>query len=493
MRLEIAGDEYEGTPDNKANPSVFAFNSSITVDHSGKIKLLVDTFEAGTGIAENDSATFTMAGLKSFIYEDSKTTGDVAGSLNISKLILTPSKATLTNTIVSDTVEFKAGETDKKTIFKGTYTAKKKDVNINKFELLQTTTPTWKDANPLTAYLYLDGKAVADVEFKAGKTATDSFTNVLVKAGESISVELVAEVEAAPYNEANTGDTIQNTIDSAKFTLKLIGEDENGNEAGKADKQTSKVSVVKVGTPEVEAGKAKNTVLLRGSTGAIAEFTVKPSGSSSIDLESVSFASTVDCSKLKLLVDGDEQDLTLTSGKCVANGFVEPVESNGIVVRVEYDDEPDFETTLINAKISDLKLNDTEISNKFSKAYADATIKFSQVDNKSYTKYTIEALDKYNGSTQISDLHLYNANGDEFKTSLVNGDTLAKGDTFTIDNTNKAEKVEKIVYTVKSSAGTQTVEVNYSDYADYFLTTNADDLRVYDNGKDYGDPDANKV
>jgi len=42
-------------------------------------------------------------------------------------------------------------------------------------------------------------------------------------------------------------------------------------------------------------------VLLRGATDAIAQFTVKPSGSSSIDLESVSFDEpAVACEKLRL-------------------------------------------------------------------------------------------------------------------------------------------------------------------------------------------------
>jgi len=40
MRIEIAGDEYEGTPTDGG----FSF-PAINVDQSGKIKLLVDTVE----------------------------------------------------------------------------------------------------------------------------------------------------------------------------------------------------------------------------------------------------------------------------------------------------------------------------------------------------------------------------------------------------------------------------------------------------------------
>jgi hypothetical protein len=38
--------------------------------------------------------------------------------MNISTLVLTPSKATLTNSIMSDEAQFKVGKTNKQTIFK---------------------------------------------------------------------------------------------------------------------------------------------------------------------------------------------------------------------------------------------------------------------------------------------------------------------------------------------------------------------------------------
>jgi hypothetical protein len=59
----------------------------------------------------------------------------MAGSLTISRLTLTPSKATLTNNISSNEVEFKAGKVEKKTVFSGSYTAKKSDINLNKFSI----------------------------------------------------------------------------------------------------------------------------------------------------------------------------------------------------------------------------------------------------------------------------------------------------------------------------------------------------------------------
>jgi hypothetical protein len=139
MRLEIAGDEYEGTPNTKEKNAVitsFTF-PAIDVDHSGKIRLLVDTDEN----AKKDSyATFTIDGLKNFKYEDAKDkdkTADVSGTLNISRLTIAPSEATLTNSITNDEVEFKLNDnSDEIEIFKGKYTADQRDVNLNEFKLV---------------------------------------------------------------------------------------------------------------------------------------------------------------------------------------------------------------------------------------------------------------------------------------------------------------------------------------------------------------------
>ena len=69
----------------------------------------------------------------------------------------------------------------------------------------------------MTVYLYIDGQAVADSEYKNGK-ATDTFTNVLVEAGKSVSVELKAQVDAAEYV---SGADVNYLVDAVKFTLIL--------------------------------------------------------------------------------------------------------------------------------------------------------------------------------------------------------------------------------------------------------------------------------
>ena len=484
MRIVIAGDEYEGTKHTTAWVIDYFDFPSVEVDHTSKIKILVDTVEQwGT---KWDYVNFTIQGLKGydgttygFYYDDVKgnVAADMAGSLDISQLTLTPSKATLTNKISSDEVEFKAGKTSKQTILSGTYTAKKTDVYLNEFSLEWAAAADWDAVHTMDVYLYLGGKLVADDTLDATNNkwiATDTFTNVLVKAGESVDVELVAQVEAGTTNLKT----------AVKFDLTLVGEDENGNpNSWEASKQTAKISIVTVGTPEVTDEVTNNIVLLRWSEGAIAEFRVKPSGSSSMDLESVTFdqPAGVTCSDLKLTVGNVDENFKLDTVKsvCYVDGFSENIEKNGAVLRIEFENEPPFSSTLINAAVKHLVLNNTSISKEFSKAYADAVLTFNQRNNTDKTEFTIATIEKYNSTAEVYDLHFYDENDNEIQTNgMLPSKALSVNDKFTAYNLKKTVPVKKIRYTVKRGSDVQVVEITYDPYKDSFKT-NDSDLQTY--------------
>ena len=499
MRLEIAGDEYEGSFDSTNN--TFSF-PSIDVDRSWKIRILVDTVETSSETAPY--ATFKIVGLKDdpstvaidwFYYEDSKTAADVAGSLNISRITLTASKATLTNTMSSDEVEFKAWEnSDEVTILKGTYTAKKRDTYLSDFALTGVE-GAWSNAHKMTVYLYINWEAVADGDLKYNNsiwTAGDSFSNVLVKAGETAQIELKAQVEAGEI-ENNV-----NFVPEKRLTLTVWWEDENWNRpSGTADKYVAKVSVVKKWTAEIESSAAKKTVLRRGSTDAIAEFIVKPSGANSIDLESVSFTTSegVDCTKLKLEWAVDEDFRAGNNSTCIADGFVETIGKDWETLRVVFVEEPEIKYNLIVVDVNDIKINEKEVSGSFSKAYADVVVKFSQKwDKQTKTTYTVESLDKYNASTKIKNLKFFadDACEKKYTTDLTDGDTLDKGDSFSIRNMSAGSDILCMKYDVERNNSTvQSVVVKYSKYKDYFTTTNAGALEVYSNGTDNDPVDGN--
>jgi hypothetical protein len=76
--------------------------------------------------------------------------------------------------------------------------------------------------------------------------------------------------------------------------LTLKGEDENGNTAGIATRKTVTLKVVEKGSVTVNTSSTdKKTVLRKSSNAVLAQFTVKPSNSSSeVDLENIEFSLT---------------------------------------------------------------------------------------------------------------------------------------------------------------------------------------------------------
>jgi flavodoxin len=120
----------------------------------------------------------------------------------------------LSNKLSKD-VEFNTNATDRKVVFEGTYTAKKGDIKLNEFSVTGAYAGT---TNKITFYVLVDGKEVADDKYDpATTTASNTFDNILVKAGESVTVSVEAEVEAY------TAETID------KFSFAIRGEDVNGN------------------------------------------------------------------------------------------------------------------------------------------------------------------------------------------------------------------------------------------------------------------------
>jgi LysM repeat protein len=125
---------------------------------------------------------------------------ETSGSISFSKVTIQPSKASLKNNITKD-VEFANKATRTEIVFDGTYTAKKGDIELNEFKLVQTRTGAYQQTNKVTFYVYVDDMktavADADAKFANGQyLATNTFNNIRVKAGESVNVRVEAEVEA---------------------------------------------------------------------------------------------------------------------------------------------------------------------------------------------------------------------------------------------------------------------------------------------------------
>jgi uncharacterized protein YfaT (DUF1175 family) len=115
---------------------------------------------------------------------------EVKGSISFAtKVTIQPSKAALENNLTKR-VEFVTNETSKKTVFDGNYTAKKGDVKLN--SAVVTGKLNSALTGDITFYVTIDGESVATIDPQEEET----FSEILVKAGESVKVKVEAEISA---------------------------------------------------------------------------------------------------------------------------------------------------------------------------------------------------------------------------------------------------------------------------------------------------------
>ena len=435
MKLEIAGDEYDG--ETKDNGKTWTFDN-IEISESGKIRLYVDILDKPE--YENATLQFSIEGWDSFKYTngDKNSKVDVSGSLTISKLNLNPAEGTLVNKLSSsDDVEFNNNELNTEIVFDGTYKADKQDINLNSFTI---STTAYTGVSKIKFYLYVDdmNSSVADVTItKDSLSGADSFNDVLVEAGKEVKVKVEAEIDAkeatAPFKVG-------------KFNVELDGEDENDNVAGHAERKTANIMIVNQGSATVEEGDvAKNVVLRKANSSTIAQFIVKPDAANRVTLEEISFDLTFSGANqyegnVDLYVKGSKKTLK-KSGNSYESEFSTDVDSEGVKVTVELDDEFDGEVSLTN-----LKVNDKEIKNKdFNKKFVEAIVWFadqkSDDDNTTF-KFGIDK----KGSDSVENVTIILANGSGVL--INNGNELKANTPYDVTNGTSQQDVVGIKYTV---------------------------------------------
>lgn len=454
MKLEIAGDEYDG--ETKDNGKTWTFDN-IEISESGKIRLYVDILDKPE--YENATLQFSIEGWDSFKYTngDKNSKVDVSGSLTISKLNLNPAEGTLVNKLSSsDDVEFNNNELNTEIVFDGTYKADKQDINLNSFTI---STTAYTGVSKIKFYLYVDdmNSSVADVTItKDALSGADSFNDVLVEAGKEVKVKVEAEIDAkeatAPFKVG-------------KFNVELDGEDENDNVAGHAERKTANIMIVNQGSATVEEGDvAKNVVLRKANSSTIAQFIVKPDAANRVTLEEISFdlaftpaAGAEDYDgNVDLYVKGSKKTLK-NSGNSYEAEFSTDVDSEGVKVTVELDDEFDGEVSLTN-----LKVNDKEIKNKdFNKKFVEAVVWFtdqkSDDDNTTF-KFGIDK----KGSDSIENVTLTLKNGNEVV--INNGNEIKANSPYDVVNLSGWQQdVVGIKYTV--NGGTVTTPAEYACFS----------------------------
>ena len=497
MTLVVNGDEYtatRGTVTWKTGSAtvpasgvvVFTFNN-VEIEESGKVKVLIDIDEDAI---QGGTISFKPASLNKNAFSGSNARytearsnvkeSEVKGSISFaSKVTIQPSKASLTNSL-SKRVEFTTNDSSKKTVFDGTYTAKKGTVKLNTALISGGNSTINKDA---TFYLIIDGEEVATLD----PNKEETFSDIEIDADESVKVVVEAEI-----NTDSPSGVVLN------YSLELRGDDDNGNaNAGNAKKNLVDIKVVEKGTFSITNGSSKNTVLLKARGTSIAQFTIKPSNNNEgLTLEDIiltgyymSGATTgyFDEDTIRFELDGTEYKCDEPTNASGMLYYVnEELPSAGWKAEVFLEDEVAGEVVVEVAYANGLKQNKT-----FKKYFAEALAYItSQQNEDSFTQYFL-GTDLYDDAYTISGV-VFGTDYDKTNkvcTGILTVDWLNTevddNDDFTINNTTSAQTIRCISYEVwdgntQLNGGSGYV-FNNTDYADYFKVDGSSAWRVYAN------------
>ena len=494
LSMFVNGDEYEWKKNGTdGSGNVLYKFSNVSIDESGKVQFKLDIKDPAYAITGGKQINFvTPFGRTSFDdgvthakYDNSNNNvyaTDVAGSISFSKVTIQAAKAALENNLTKD-VEFILNETNRKVVFDGTYTARKGAITLNKVAIEGNA--KLKDNNDVTFYVYIDGEEVATVDTFTGSNIEESFSNVKVKAGESVKVKVEAEVEA--YGSAATaGDS---------WTVKLWGDDANGNEnTGIWTDSTVTMKVKASGSTKIDAWTAKDTVLLKAKNQTIAKFIVKPSNSNDdgITLDKLAFSGVnkltnqpISGDDIRVKVAGSEYDEDATDALTYYPNEQIPAGWLTVEIVLKSEQAGEFE-------ISNITVNDGWSSSRtFSKRFVNALVYVTAQDNKGdYTKYTVE-VDEADDDYTVQNLKFYVNSGSTCTwTDTTPGATCKEvaslanvedGETLEADNVkDSTQSITAIYFEIKDSSTATWMVIYKSQYEDFFKVW-GETLRVFSN------------
>ena len=520
IRLVINGEEYDGS--KGADKMTYTFKG-LEIEKSGKVEVRVDVKSDTEGNIEFDgslnSASFVTQNaqgqdVSTLKYDESGedvSADQIAGSLSISSIKIQAAKANLTNKTTTK-AELVIGDNNRKTIFDGTYEAKKGDVTLKNFVITATTADGEIDFAPApTFYVTVNGEEYdakwntdnCKINNKTVDCAKWDIDDIKVADGKSINVKV--EIEVVP----TIGEYADDEAEAAAiklmyntFNLALEWEDEDNNPAGQADEDTVRVEVVKQGTINVTDTSSKKTVLLK-SDRTVAEFKIKPSKSSDDDiiLNTMELTWKVDkdhpitapaegtiWDELKFDIDGDTSYKT-ADGKFSNLGISIP--ASWVIVKISLKSELD--TAKRYLKID--TINGKSINSEFSKYYVPAIVKVTQNNGKGKDTTTYTATVDNDSSDDVKNLKLYvdktAANGycptaadvDDTLCEAAHKDTLSEGSVednkFSATNDDKAHTITAISYVVGDG---DPIVIYKSEFENFFEKAYSDDdLMVYSN------------
>ena len=471
----VAGDWTEYTATNLARYNF----KNVDVEKSGKIQFKVDILD--NPAAKAKTINFSAFNKSAFDWAKYDSTNkyvaiaDVAGSISFSKVTLQEAKASLENKLTKD-VEFLQNETNRKVVFDGTYTAKKADIDLNKFAI------AWAgigNGHKVTFYLFVDGEEVADTDvFATSDTDTtkdETFSDVRVEAGKSVNVKVEAEVEA--YWTIDAGKT---EYKLPSYTLVIRWTDVNWNEdTGKGYDALVSMKIKAKGSVTIPSAKDDNTALLKAQNATVAKFTVKPSnGNEWITLEDLELSlwagtnatkkvndvdTAIAAGDLRVKVGGVEYDLE--DGKYSVN---EEIPTEGLVVEVTVKPE-----VLGKVVLSVDKVNGKGFGNTYSKYFVPSLVTFVKQDEQSTsTEYEL-FVEHSDDAYSVKEFKLFKtlADGTCDTDSFKQIDSaLSENESFTIMRGSDPVEICKVTYQVYEGTNKVwgVVSIDKATYKDYF-------------------------
>ncbi len=370
----------------------------------------------------------------------------------------------LENNLTTKSAEFKRGESTKvKTIFDGTYTAKKQDLYLNTYSLEQAT--ALGADTEITFHLYIDGEEVdADTLSEGEDTLEGTFSDVEVKAGKSVSVKVTAEGYAGEADANNY-----------TFELTISWDNSDGEEwQGEASDDCIKIELVWSSSMTITSSSANTVLLQKDGAVDLASFVIKPSNSddeSEADLDEMTFTinggTAIDASDIKVKIGkSSTYTVEVDGGVYSVEDLDETLDSAGtdVVISVKGLDSDDYDLELVSPK-----------AKTFSKKIVPAlvTIK-SQKDLDGSTQYVV-AVEKYDSSYTVLNIDLDGHGGivPEFN----------DGDDFELENDDANGKtilLWNVTYDVEDADGNDLgpVQIDKATYNDYFKV-NGSYLRIY--------------
>lgn len=381
---------------------------------------------------------------------------------------------------LTKTVEFKSNQSSRKIVFDGTYTALKDNVSVNHYSVDTEYDESKgndyieqrckKNDTEMTFYLYVDGEEVTSTH--TFKTCTlwqwagfgSWFDKISFKKWQPKNIRVEVEIDWYVLED-----------DMYDFTLTLNNVARNSHDSDSTWKVNARFAPIKIKAnnafPGVITDTSKNRVLLRSKNTELAKFSIKPSNTGTVTIDTMVFIGkfaekALKSEDIRLVIDGTEYD-GYNTGKYIVYFIDEEIPASGAVAKIILK-----ENKVGNAMLTLMSINDEEnIRKEFRNFYGDALVHIdSQQNNSDFTKYSLW-VDLYDDSYRVWNVKFYTNTRCSW-TGLVTAwlwEFVNNGDNFTIDNMSTVQTISCVKYDIYS--GTKLIWIHYFnniDYPDYF-------------------------